>query len=94
MTLPLTLVRTGRTDTQEGQTRNLSSCGVYFVVPEKLDLGSLLEFVVAFPNEISLTGGVRLVCKGKVTRVEQKEESLVGVAATIERYEFVRDAAN
>ena len=94
MTLPLTLLRTGRPDSPEGQTRNLSSCGVYFVVPEKLELGTLLEFAVAFPPEISVTGPVRLHCKGKVTRVEQKEESLVGVAATIERYEFVREAAS
>lgn len=95
LSLPLTLVRGGRAESPRlGETRNLSSRGVYFVVPEVMELGALLEFIVTLPPELSVAGPVRLLCKGKVTRVEQKEETLVGVAATIERYEFVREHAN
>ncbi len=95
LTLPLTLIRGSRGEINRiGETRNLSSTGVYFVVGEAVELGSLLEFVVTLPDEISIAGPVRLLCKGKVTRVEQQEASLVGVAATIERYEFVRDNVN
>ena len=91
----MTLVRGSRGEINKiGETRNLSSTGVYFVVAEAVELGSLLEFVITLPEEISMAGPVRLVCKGKVTRVEQQEESLVGVAATIERYEFMRDSRN
>ncbi len=95
LTLPLTLIRSGRGDVSKvGETRNLSSTGVYFVVGDLMELGSLLEFIVTLPEEVSLAGPVRLLCKGKVVRVEQKEEALVGVAATIERYEFMRENVN
>lgn len=95
LALPLTLIQDSRGEVNKaGETRNLSSAGVYFVVAEAVELGSHLEFMVTLPEEISLTGPVRLLCKGKVTRVEQQEEALVGVAATIERYEFVRENLN
>lgn len=95
LTLTMTLVRGGGGEISKvGETRNVSSTGVYFVVGETIELGSLLEFVITLPDEISMAGPVRLLCKGKVTRVEQQEESLVGVAATIERYEFLRGSLN
>lgn len=95
LTLPLTLIRSSRGSIgKAGETRNLSSTGVYFVINEPLELGSILEFIVTMPEEVSLAGPVRLLCKGKVTRVEQKEEASVGVASTIERYEFRRETLN
>ena len=95
LALAMTLVRGSRGDINRiGETRNLSSNGVYFVVGGPVEMGSLLEFVVTLPEDISLAGPVRLLCKGKVTRVEQQEESLYGVAATIERYEFLRENLN
>jgi hypothetical protein len=95
LALPLTVVRGSRGEINRvGKTRNLSSTGVYFVVGAPVELGSLLEFIVTLPDEISLTGPVRLLCRGKVTRVEQQERAEVGVAATIERYEFLRENVN
>jgi hypothetical protein len=95
LTLPITLVRGSRGDINRiAETRNVSSIGVYFVVSGPMEPGSLLEFVITLPEDISLAGPVRLLCKGKVTRVEPHEESLYGVAATIERYEFLRDGVN
>lgn len=95
LALPVTLLRGSRGEVNKaGESRNLSSSGIYFVVGEAVELGSHLEFLVMLPDEISLSGSVKLLCKGKVTRVEQQEESLVGVAATIERYEFVRENLN
>src|SRR5262249_40426863 len=95
LALPLMLVRGSRGEiNRSGETRNLSSTGVYFVVGEAVELGSLLEFFVTLPGELSLAGSVRLFCRGKVTRVELQGQSQVGVAATIERYEFVREEAN
>lgn len=94
----MTVVRGSRGDINRiGETRNLSSTGVYFVASGPsgpVELGSLLEFVITLPEDISLAGPVRLLCKGKVTRVEQQEESLYAVAATIERYEFLRENLN
>ena len=95
LSLPLTVLRASRGEINgPGETRNLSSTGVYFVLSEVIELGSLLEFTVTLPDEISMAGPVRLLCKGKVIRVEQQERAQVGVAATIERYEFLRDSLN
>ncbi len=95
LTMPMTLVRGTRGEINKiGETRNVSSNGVFFVLSESIELGSLLEFVITLPEEITLAGAVRLLCKGKVTRIEQQEDALVGVAATIERYEFLRERMN
>ena len=95
LTLPLILTRSSRGEIHKvGETRNLSSTGVYFIIDEPIELGSSLEFTVTMPEETSMAGLVRLVCKGKVTRVEQQEAAVVGVASTIERYEFRREALN
>lgn len=95
LALPLNLIRGSHGEVNKiGETRNLSSTGVYFVVAAAVEPGSLLEFVVTLTNDISMAGPVRLLCKGKVIRVERREESLVGVAATIERYEFLRENLN
>lgn len=70
-----------------GETRNVSSCGIFFVAPDALELGSLLDFKIT----LSDIGPVRLACKGKLVRVERQDETLVGMAATIDRYEFLRE---
>ncbi len=95
LTMPITLLRGGRGQINKiGETRNVSSTGVYFVAAEAVEPGTLLEFIITLPDEISAVGPVRLLCKGKVVRVDQQEESLLGVAATIERYEFIRETLN
>jgi len=94
LSLPVTVVRGNRGDLNKtAETRNVSSTGVYFLLAEAVEPGSLLEFVITLPEEVSMTGPVRLLCKGKVTRVEPQEDASTGVAATIERYEFLRDGA-
>jgi hypothetical protein len=91
LNLPLTLVGPGEVK-KVAETRNVSSTGVFFVTAGKAEPGTLLEFLITLPEEISMAGPVRLLCKGKITRVEQQQDDLVGVAATIERYEFVRES--
>ena len=60
LSLPLTLIRDSRGELHKvGETRNLSSTGVYFVVNEPIELGSILEFVVNMPEDVSLVGPVR-----------------------------------
>ncbi len=89
LTLRLTIIGDGPAGINKtGETRNLSSKGVYFVVADGIELGSLLEFIVTLPEDVS---PVRLLCQGRVVRVEHSEQSPVSVAATIERYEFLRD---
>ena len=88
MRLPLELVRTGsKRVSQSGETKNLGSGGVLFTSDAPVDVGELIEYLITLPS--GLEGEVKLRCMGKVTRLE----GLTGpraVAATVERYEFVR----
>ena len=95
LALPMILVHGSHGEVRRtGETLNVSSTGVYFLVGDRVEPGTLLKFIITLPEEISIAGSVRLLCKGKVTRVEPHDGATMGVAATIERYEFLRDGAN
>jgi hypothetical protein len=77
-----------------GTTKNMSAGGVLFYAPLRAEIGEPIEYVITFPTQ-SITGeSVSLRCLGKVVRLEQngssEENGAVLVAATLERYEFVR----
>jgi len=77
------------------ETRDVSSSGVYFEFSDPLEVGAALEFLLTLPEPITKGSPVRIRCIGKVVRVDKHrpgEKGHTGVAATIERYEFVRDA--
>jgi hypothetical protein len=85
--LPFELVRTGSQQvTKTGETRNLSSSGVLFTSDVNVEVGQPIEFVITLPTK------VRIRCIGKVVRREALTSDLVpaNVAATLERFEFVR----
>ena len=88
MSLPLLMARPEGEETVS--TRDVSSGGVYFEVEEAPQTGSKLEFVITLPTEITLTGPVQIRCIGKVVRVDRGTGGQIGVAATIDRYEFLR----
>jgi hypothetical protein len=75
-------------------TRNVSYRGLYFVADGKFEVGSEFEFVLTLPQPISKTGDVDILCHGQVVRVESGPNGRAGIAAKIERYEFVPAAAN
>jgi len=84
--LPLELVRSGSTILgKPGETLNLSSAGVLFVTQGLLEVGEPIEYYITLPGN-GAGAEVRLRCLGKVLRREGDSV----VAATLERYEFVR----
>lgn len=91
--LPFELIRKGSEPVQQtGETRNLSSSGVFFAADAEFTVGEPIEFVITLPAG---TDGsqVKLRCMGKVVRVEEsssREGTSTGIAATVERFEFVR----
>jgi len=94
MTLPVALkIEEINGNEKTVQTRNVSSSGVYFEFASPLDVGTALEFVLTLPEQITKGNAVRIKCVGKVVRVDhgKTEEESLGVAATIERYEFFRE---
>ncbi len=93
MNLPVRIKTEGQGDHEAAvQTKDISSSGIYFEFSTPLDLGTPLEFVLTLPEEITKGNAVQIRCMGKVVRVIRgdKNEASIGIAATIERYEFLR----
>ena len=74
----------------------MSSSGAYFVVRgEHVAAGSPIEFVVTLRQTSRQEEQIRLQCRGRVTRSERVGTiGRQGVAATIDRYQFLRGALN
>ena len=92
--LPLSITRAGAERVAvAGFTKNISSTGVLFTSEREPDLGGPIEYIITLNHEGSQP--VNLRCVGKVLRAERipdgSESTAYQVAATLERYEFVRD---
>ena len=77
---------------KQGETRDVSFRGLYFLIEAMLETGSSIEFVLTLPQQITLAGDVHIRCYARVLRVEP-QEGRRGVAARIERYEFLPASA-
>lgn len=89
--LPLAITRNGSERiAQAGLTRNISSGGVLFTTEKEPDIGGSIEYVITLNGTPDQT--VSLRCVGKVLRSNPTNSGQVGfdIAATLERYEFVR----
>jgi len=92
--LPLSITRSGSDRVAfSGWTKNISSTGVLFTSASAPDLGGAIEYVITL-HEVG-PQPVTLRCMGKVLRSERMFGNGDGrrafeVAATLERYEFVR----
>lgn len=93
--LALSITRTGADRAPfAGHTNNISSSGVLFTAEREPDLGGAIEYVITLNHEGSQS--VNLRCMGKVLRTDRMptgddpEGWVFQVAATLERYEFVR----
>jgi hypothetical protein len=75
-----------------GETRDVSFRGLYFLIEAALEAGSSIEFVLTLPQQITLAGDVHIRCYARVLRVEP-HNGRRGVAARIERYEFLPASA-
>ena len=94
MTLPMrVLPREGSSPELRAQTRDVSYRGVYFLAEAKFELGSAIEFVISLPRGVTQSEDVSIRCQGQVVRVEPSSNGRTGIAAKIERYEFLHVAA-
>jgi hypothetical protein len=72
------------------ETQNISARGVFFYIEKSVSAGTGLEITLTFPPHITLTDAVRVRFSARVVRVEAPHPSApVGVAAMIEKYEFL-----
>ncbi len=88
--LPVQVVGSGNGVKTSGETRNMSSSGVLFTSSGRLPVGDPIEYLITFPKAPGSRSEVRLRCVGKVLREEPEASAF---AATLERYEFVRQPA-
>src|SRR5580698_8563745 len=86
--LPCEIVR-GAKPKLTGETRNMSSAGVLFTSAGHVSVGEPIEYFVTFPRTPGARVDVRLRCVGKVLREHDKS----AFAASLERYEFLREPA-
>src|SRR6202790_2083364 len=78
---------------KSAQTRDVSARGICFYVDSAIAAGSVIEFTLTLPPEITLTESIRVRCKGKVVRVEGGgPASKMAVAAVIDEYDFLADS--
>ena len=90
MTLPLrVLPREAQNQELRAQTRDVSYRGLYFLADASFEVGSEFEFVLTLPQQMSQSGDVDIRCCGQVVRVESSSNGRLGIAAKIQRYEFV-----
>lgn len=91
MRLPLVVTRASTECVpQSGYTHNISSGGVLFTAEQAPYPGDAIEYTVTLPGASQRTLIMR--CAGKVIRCEKHDGAgqPLQVAATLERYEFLR----
>jgi len=90
MTLPVRVLAQAADSAElKASTRDVSYRGLYFMAEGVFERGSELDFVLTLPHQMISAGDVNIRCHGRIVRVESAENGKTGVAAQIERYEFV-----
>jgi hypothetical protein len=90
MTLPLrVLPHESHGHELSAQTRDVSYRGLYFLAEANFDIGSEIEFVITLPERVTQSNDVNIRCLGQIVRVEPTSNGRLGIAAKIERYEFM-----
>ena len=73
----------------QGLTRDLSSSGIFLYSESGMKAGSKLELVIMLPPGMGLGPGGWTLCQASVVRVEESDGKGMGVAATIDRIDFL-----
>ena len=73
--------------------RDVSYRGLYFFAGEKFETGREITFVITLPEDLLKSSDVKIRCRGIVVRVDQGENGKLGIAAKIDRYEFIPSSA-
>jgi len=78
---------------RNGQTRDISTRGVYFTMEEELAPGSEFDLTLTLPSEVTKGSDVFIRARGRVVRIDRRpgvNSERIGVAAVMENYDIVR----
>ncbi len=90
MTLPVRIMAREASGSElKAHTRDVSYRGLYFLADTSFEFGAEIDFILTLPQQMVTSGDVNIRCHGKVLRVEPNNNGKTGVAARIDRYEFV-----
>ena len=96
--VPIVLRWRNGSEMREARTvsRDVSSHGVFFTLPETIKDGTTVEIEMKLPSQVALSGPSTVRCLGRVQRCEQEEGAEAEMAVSINKYEFVfrRDEAH
>jgi hypothetical protein len=90
--LPIVLAASETGVEIHGVTRNVCLQGVFFYVdhlPLTSKVAPQIEFKLIFPPQLTRTDSKRALCNGMILRIESLEDRRLGVAATIDKFDFV-----
>src|ERR1700675_3721702 len=73
----------------KANTRDVSYRGLYFVSGAPFEKRTEIYFIITLPQQIISAGDVNIRCHGHVVRVESDDHGKTGIAAKIEKYEFI-----
>jgi hypothetical protein len=78
-------------EVEETTTENISSTGCYFLIQDQAPpVGAKVEMEIAIPRGREWRETGKILCRGKVVRVEHTaEKGKTGVACTIDQYRMV-----
>ena len=90
MTLPVRVLAHDVSSPElKAHTRDVSYRGLYFLSEASFESGTDIDFILTLPQQMITVGDVNIRCHGKVVRVESTDNGKVGIAAKIDRYEFI-----
>lgn len=88
-TLPVRL-KTGNGQPEvAAETRDISTNGVFLYTESRLEEGSNLEMVLILPPELTAGEKCWVCCEARVLRVENAPDRKFGLAAEIQRMNFL-----
>ena len=89
--VPLTVQWTNGPEKRQAHavTRDVSSGGVYFLLPEAIPEGTVVEIEMTLPSGVTQASPVRVRCLGRIQRSVMRPGESTGMATMIEKYEFL-----
>ncbi len=94
VTIQIAILPSAELPVMEGTTRDVSSGGVFFYIDPKLKPAPDFDFILTLPSDIAPPEVGRIACHGRVVRVEEGAEGLLGIAAKIEKVRFGGETLN